>query len=309
MDRPPVRPAASGRPSAFPAHAAPGAATGAGSGESIAERARTLVRKGALELQPLPALALRVMELLQHEDECDTSTLSRLTERDPALTARLLRAANASIYAGLRNVEDVQQAIVRIGFTQVRQLLGACVMKGAYAVVQGPRAELTDALWRHALATATGARHIARLSGGETGLEYLAGLMHDTGRLLVLRTVAEIEAHPSGPPITPALLDELMDELHCELGFTALTGWKFAEPVCRVARDHHLADPPDGNALLLCVQAANALSRRLGFHPRPSPDLRLLEIPAVERLALDDLQIATLAVDVEDEVRTALELI
>jgi HD-like signal output (HDOD) protein len=274
---------------------------------SIADTARSLVRRGVLELQPLPAVALRVLGLIQKEDDCDTTALAVLTERDPALTARLLHAANASIYAGLRAVEEVHQAIVRLGYRQVRQLLSAVVMKFAYAPVQGPRAELLEKLWEHALATAIGARHVGRLTGGESAHDFLAGLLHDTGRMLVLRTVAEIEKRPTGPPITPALLDELMDELHAELGHAALTGWRVAAPVCEVARDHHRTDVPESNRLLLRVQVANHLARRIGFHPHPDPELKLLSVPAVERLGLDDLQLATLAIDVEDEVRATLE--
>jgi hypothetical protein len=79
-------------------------------------------------------------------------------------------------------------------------------------------------------------------------------------------------------------------------------------PFCRVALHHHDENPDVRDLLLIRVQAANAIARKLGAHLHPEPDLDLLDVPAIERLNLTDLELATLIVDVEDEFERVRQL-
>jgi hypothetical protein len=73
------------------------------------------------------------------------------------------------------------------------------------------------------------------------------------------------------------------------------------EPICRVALEHE--QPADGrDELLLAVQVADLMAQKLGFHLDPRPELVLMNEPAVELTGLKDLELATLMVDVEDEL-------
>jgi HD-like signal output (HDOD) protein len=124
--------------------------------------------------------------------------------------------------------------------------------------------------------------------------------LHDVGKLVVLKAVDHLE-HQGAPTFTPGLTTELMHILHAELGNQVLGTWRISEAIRRVALHHHDATPPGDDLLLLRVQVANAVTKRMGAHPVPQPDLNLLEVPAVERLNLGDLELASLMVDLEDE--------
>jgi HD-like signal output (HDOD) protein len=113
----------------------------------------------------------------------------------------------------------------------------------------------------------------------------------------------------SGRPFTPPIVAELIRLLHAPLGHAVLTKWKVAHPVCDVAKRHHEPDPPDSDVLLVRVQAANRISRKIGAHPEPDPELDLMTLPEIERLAMSELEIAALAVEIEDELAKALQVL
>ena len=267
----------------------------------VAEQIRTLVMKGALSLPPLPELASRLLALLRDEDRADLNSAGALIENEPVMAASVLRMANSASFGGLRRLDDLGEAIGRLGLRQVSSLVTAVSHRGHFESTDPERTQTLRTLWDHAVATALVSKSLAALQGGELAESFLAGLLHDTGKLLVLKGADHLESHAGMPPLSAGAVDELMDLLHCELGHHTLTQWRIPEAICNVARHHHDATPPAGDALLARVQVGNAVARKLGADLHPDPELNLLEVPAVEVLDLGDLELAALMVDVEEE--------
>jgi hypothetical protein len=65
---------------------------------------------------------------------------------------------------------------------------------------------------------------------------------------------------------------------------------------------HHDEFVQKSDPLLLRVQVANALARKIGAHTHPEPDLCLATEPAVRALGLEQEELAKLMVDLEDMV-------
>jgi HD-like signal output (HDOD) protein len=274
----------------------------------VAEQIRALVKKGVLSLPPLPELATRLLQLLRDEDRADLSTAGELIENEPVMAASVLRMANSASFGGLRRLSDLGEAIGRLGLRQVSSLVTAVAHRGNFECTDAERMKTLRTLWDHAVATALVSKSLAAQGGGDMAESFLAGLLHDTGKLLVLKGADHLETHAGSPPLSPATVDELMDLLHCELGFQTLTQWKLPEPICRVAQHHHDPEPAAGDLLLARVQVGSAVARKLGAHLHPDPELNLLELPAVERLSLSDLEVASLMVDVEEEYARVRQL-
>ena len=275
----------------------------------LAAQLRVAVLQGKLMLAPMPELARRALALLQKAENVDTHKLVDVITKDPAIVAALLRLANSAAFAGLRVINDLDQAVTRLGIRQVGYVVTALVHRGHFSSKNSERQQLLSALWDHAVATAMAARRLALQRGGEPAEAFLAGLMHDTGRLLVLRGVEEIERVARGQTISRKVLDELMDSLHPELGYHALRGWNISEPICQVALRLQDPCPNAGETLLLHVQVADAIARKLGAHPSPEPELQLLELAPVLQLHLGHDELATLIVGVEDEIAEFRSLI
>jgi HD-like signal output (HDOD) protein len=267
----------------------------------VAEQIRALVAKGSLSLPPLPELATRLLQLLRDEDRADLNTAGELIENEPVMAASVLRMANSASFGGLRRLDDLSEAIARLGLRQVGSLVTAVSHRGHFESHDPERKRILRALWDHAVATALVSKSLAARQDGDLAESFLAGLLHDTGKLLVLKGADHLEAHAGAPPLSANAVDELMDLLHCELGHRTLAHWRIPEAICAVARDHHDPAAAAGNPLVARVQVGDAVARKLGAHLHPAPELNLLELPAVEQTQLSDLELAALMVDVEEE--------
>jgi putative nucleotidyltransferase with HDIG domain len=270
---------------------------------SLAERLRASAAMGTVALPPLPAIGTRILELLGPDSRASAATVAQMIQHEPVVAASLLRMANSAAFGGLNAVSDLSQAVSRLGFPQVASIVTTLVHRGHFEAPTADKRRRLRVLWDHAVATAIAARRVSAMCGGDPEQAYLAGLLHDVGKLLVLRGVDHLEATASGPAITPALCDEAMTQLHAELGHRVLTEWKLPDYVAQVALRHHDEAPDPDLTLLLRVQVANAVARTVAAYPEPEPGLRLSEVPAVEQLALSELELAALVVDLEDDMR------
>jgi HD-like signal output (HDOD) protein len=270
---------------------------------SLPEEIRNAVTSGQATLPPLPAVAARIRSLLQDSDRADARVVADLIHADPAIAAVILRMSNSVAYVGLRPIADLTQAVARLGLHRVGSIVTAVGLKDQFEAKDPARQRTFRALWDHAIATAIGARHLAGGKPGSAEEAFLAGLLHDTGKLLVLKTVEMLEKR-GAPKVTPAVLDELMEVLHPELGHHCLSAWKLPPSLCAIALHHHDANAPASNLVLQRVQVANALARKIGAHPAPAPDLDLLAVPAVGRLELGESELASLSAAVETELAT-----
>lgn len=275
---------------------------------SLADQARNVVKNGTVTLPPLPEIANRLLDLLKRED-ASIEGVSQLIANEPALSASVLRVANSATFGGLRAVAQLDQAIARLGMRQVGHIVTGVVHRSNFETSDPRRQPTLRGLWEHAITVALATRRLAAAGGGDPGEAFLAGLLHDIGKLVVLRSVDAIEELPGAARVTPAVMDELIETLHVEFGHHVLQTWKISDAVCRAALLHHEPRVSPAETLVLRVQVANAIARKLGADLHPDPDLNLGDLWAVERLNLGELDLAALLVDLEDEIAEVQRLL
>lgn len=134
------------------------------------------------QLPSLSGIALRLVAATRNPS-IDLDTLANLVSHDPALSARLLRVANSSLYPQFRKVRNLTQAIQVLGLnTTVTLSLGFSISAG---LKQYRTAGIDlDAFWRRSMLSALA----ARLLGQQCELQeidelFLAALLQDIGRL------------------------------------------------------------------------------------------------------------------------------
>jgi putative nucleotidyltransferase with HDIG domain len=270
--------------------------------EPLIKRIKKAVDSGSVSLPPLPDIVLRLVELLKDRDTASSKRIAALVRNEPAVTATLLRWANSAAFGGLHRISDLTQAIARLGTAQVSSAVTTVAHSGHFRSEDPEKMELLGALWGHAVATAIASRKLAAQVGSELEEAYIAGLLHDAGKLLILKAIDYLDRKANPLGITTPVLDEIMDVLHAKLGHKMLASWRLPDPVCEAALRHHDEEVDLETPVVLCVQVADAVARKMGEHPRPEPDLNLLELKSVDQLNLTDLEVASLIVDVEDEI-------
>ena len=258
---------------------------------------REIVDRGEVALPPVPEVAIRILELLKDDSHADAVTVAELLRKDPALTATVLRMANSAMFGGLTTIGDVSLAVARLGIKRVASIVTALMHQNNFRVADSSRGAYLNTLWDHSLATAICARRLAGLTGGDPEEAFLAGLLHDVGKLLVLKGVEHLELGEIS--VTPELFRELTVSLHPDLGHRILTAWSLPEGIAGVALHHHDEEIDSDNLLLAQIQAANAIVHHLHG---PQGGGVAVDSDAVDRLDLDDLELAGLLVDLEDEL-------
>ena len=148
---------------------------------------RASIEKSIQELPALPPVVTRILKETESVESC-THKIEQLLLSEQALASKVLRVVNSPYYGLSGRVSSVGQAIVVLGFQQIRNLvLSVC----AFSMMKpkSPRQQLTmKQFWQHSFGTAAASRLIAErksISAADIDLLFLAGLLHDIGRLFL----------------------------------------------------------------------------------------------------------------------------
>ena len=137
------------------------------------------------ELSSLPSIALRIIEAAVDEGT-DAEDLRRLIEKDPALSARIIRIVNSSFYAVRQEVADLKSAIALLGTKQIRNIAITVFVARQFRSSSDQASLDRTRLWNHAMAVGALSRLIATTTRKCDPEEaYLAGLLHDIGLLII----------------------------------------------------------------------------------------------------------------------------
>ena len=197
-------------------------------------------------------IALRVQRLLDAPD-CALDTLTRLIAAEPVLAARVLGLANAAAYnPGGRRIDDLKQATTRIGFSALRALAAALVVRQMEQLspLESHRA-LAATLWKHTAHVAALARVIARrVTGQNPDLAFFAGIVHEIGSFYLIARASEF------PELLTSDLEVLHGDGEARIGHAVLKALDVPSSVLEAMDtlwSGYLAMPPHslGDTLLL----------------------------------------------------------
>ena len=138
-------------------------------------------------VEHLPLFTGTALQLIRSVDQeaITAGELSRLISTDPALAAHLLRIVNSPYYGLSRRIGTVSDALAVLGFNLVRRTVTAAVLeRPLFAYFTDT--EAARVFWRHELLCAAIARHLAIRQGFDGEFAYMAGLLHDVGRLVMV---------------------------------------------------------------------------------------------------------------------------
>lgn len=266
-------------------------------------------------LYSLPAVAMRVLELTA-SPKVDVRALKECLENDPALTTRILRVVNSSLFGLSREVTDLNQALALLGIKPLKMLvLGFSLPKRLFAALE---ADVLSRYWRHTLTKAVVAREISQRYWHQPGDDaFIAGLLQEIGQLVLIQDLGEPyvrfvdRVHSSGGDL-PALELETLGFDHAILSARLLHHWGFPEAIVRAIgaphrAPHILSLPPHEQALPQILHLADLLARLLTSERAPPIDELLDVCRDYRRLTIDDLP--TLLDDLDAKVAQLAEVL
>ena len=270
----------------------------------------------AKEVESLGSLPVIFHQLNKALDDPHSSVdhFGEIIEADPGLSIRLLRIANSSFFGFSSRIATVGEALTLIGLKQMRDLVTATVVLDFFHEIPPALLQL-EAFWHHSLACGIGARLLA-IQRGEASPErfFLAGLLHDTGRLVMCLKIPEklpdILARGATAEKTLTEIErESLGTDHAEVGGTLLEHWCFPPLLVETVRCHHAPERAGQfpmAASLVHVADIVAHSLELGASGEPVPPK--LEQVAWNRLGLEASILGTLVNELDRQFDDAVSL-
>lgn len=220
-------------------------------------------------LPTLPEILVKLLDACNSEG-ASLSYIASLISKDPVLTFKVLQLVNSAYYAMPRRFSGIEPAVVYLGANCIRNLAFATSIhqvfeRGRFRTIKN--FNLND-FWWHSLLCATLARRIAVKTGFTSQDEaYLAGLLHDVGRLVLVSTFPKehetILLNTEDESNKVWAESQLIGVNHCEAGYWLVGQWKINSLLAESIRSHHdpLQQISEGFPLIRIVYLANLLSR------------------------------------------------
>lgn len=142
-----------------------------------------------------PQVVLKALQACSREKDADTD-LARICVTDAALSIAILQAAGVTRQAPSGSF-GLEKAIGRLGRRTIRQILVKALVQQTFGRDKNLAFVRVSQFWWHSMTCACLARRLAKAAIGVDGEEaYLAGLVHDIGKLVLAQ---------QDPGINPAL--------------------------------------------------------------------------------------------------------
>lgn len=234
---------------------------------SIADDIQTALDKDQLELPSLPEVALRIREEAESEFVSATS-LAKEVGDDPGLAAQLVRIANSPMFRATRSIDDLSQAISRLGVDYSANLVTGLAMQNMFQATTEFVDNRLRKVWKASTEVAAWSSILCkRYTRLRPDQATLAGLTHCIGILPILSWVEENDNLVRDS----MTLDRVIDSIHPTIGTMILRHWNFADDIIIVPEQYQLDDrKADSVDYVDIVCAANWLVHK-------DPDLTIAE--------------------------------
>ncbi len=220
-------------------------------------------------LPPAPKILPQLLSLLGRED-VSAGHVVDLMMYDPSLTAAALQMCNSAYFGGSTPATDLGEAVQRLGFNRIYQLVAT--VSGSQALAPSKKGDGINEgeLWKHSVTTAVAAQLMAKELGEDENLVFTCGLLHDIGKVILAHSLEHIYAKmiEEVAKYQNALLEtekRLLGAQHAEIGGRLLARWKFPSNIVAAVWFHH---DPKGAAnhqrLAAFVYLANMIAYFIG---------------------------------------------
>ena len=221
------------------------------------------------DLPPFRPVALKLVRLTGNSN-APIAEVQRVLRTDLAFSAEVLRFANSALIGSRTEVRSVAHAVEFLGLEQLKALSMTVALRDFLLTAKAD--SFLQHCWRYNLATAIICEWLARFLPVEREASYTAGLIHDIGRLALLRGFP-YEYECAVECIADYQFDVLRAEKavfdidHCEAGRWLMDEWGFPVELKDVVALHHGTPDSQTAPLVTVVHIGWQIADMLGFSP------------------------------------------
>lgn len=195
-------------------------------------------------LPSAPKVIPRLLRLLE-DGNSSSSEVSAFIRLDPGIASRVLRVANSIYYGKAVRINSVEEAVTRIGYDQVFEIVSAA----AASLVMDPPLPLYSFeqgdVWARSVTCALAGEALASRCGLDRNIAYATGLLHNVG-MVVLDAHAGRCGHFASLGPGGGFPDDWQDQERLVFGFTQaelgaelLASWEFPRVITLPVRHQY----------------------------------------------------------------------
>ncbi len=198
------------------------------------------------DLPSMPEVVAEAVDQMNDPD-ADMADVALVIQRDPALTAKLLKVANSPYYGMRQVVGSLKLAMVILGGREIKNILIGVTMMDTFDDAR-TEAITKGNFWEHSFRVAALSKKISEhYKLRFQGEDFIAGLLHDIGKLVLYRQLPK----EYGPVYQKASASD--DEIetiefevfgfdHSEAGGAIVKVWNLPETLRDAVLYHHAKD-------------------------------------------------------------------
>jgi len=268
--------------------------------QSIADEVLSAIESGKLELPTLPDVAIKIRELID-DPNVSADQLVNLLSADPVVSAHIIKAANSAAAGGLR-VDTLREAIARLGYRMLRNLVMSVAVGNIFKASSPIIDRHLKRLWEHSRVVAANsfvlALHQKHLKPEQA---MLAGMVHNLGALPLC-----IYANRFHPRLEQAALEELVRRFSTRVGVALLHNWHFPPEIIEVVAGYENLQRTNDSGMADYADVVTIANLQI---PATAKFVAWQNISAATRLGCDPARCINFLVDYADQLNIAGEML
>lgn len=227
---------------------------------------------GKIDLPSVPATLARVIQVTNKPD-ATAEQVANVVMFDQSLATKVLRLANSAYLGRRTKAETVTEAVVTLGFSSVRNLAASASVVDVLFPKQLFPGFSWQEMWAHSVICGLAAEGIYSRMVGSSGsgeAAFVAGLLHDVGKLVLARALPQrfvqvVEACQGYGYQMHQAESNILGVNHASVGGDLARQWDFPSKLTAGIRYHVTPESADDHEdLATAVHAANLLAKRMG---------------------------------------------
>jgi len=217
------------------------------------------------DLPTLPSVYFKLNQLLK-DNQASIEKVAHIIELDPAMSSRILHLVNSAFYGVRQESSSIAHAVMILGFNAVKNAVVSVAILDTFTFKDRyENFDITE-FWRHAVSVAVLSKQLAEEASGDSGGCFIAGLLHDIGKIIMLKYFKEDfgKVWKTMQKTKCSFADaeqEVASMDHVQVGAYLARKWQLPEPIIQaIAGHHYYLSSSESTGMIESLMLADALA-------------------------------------------------
>ena len=265
------------------------------------------------DIPTLPTIVFELNELLQ-DPNTPITDISDIIEKDQAMSLRVLKLVNSAFYGIHKEVNDIGNAIVLLGFNTVRNAIVSLGVINSFSGIKSLEGFDISDFWKHSLAVAVVSKSLAentKIASPDSC--FVGGLLHDIGKVILAQYFQDLfekvwnAAKRENISFYEAEKKEISID-HGRIGAHLATNWELSESFIDVIRWHHdVRNDSENKKMILIIYLSDIIVNSYNADPDGNIDLSVMH-PAASKFLKKQLgDVDSWFAEIENDIQSSYQ--